>query len=305
MQKIDQLRAQPLAVEDPQIRRSDPAPTRFNYRMERLRLTPLFSFSIKVLLPAAVVCSVAGIWIAKAENRQWISDQIASATDAVQSRPEFQVHMMAIDGASQQLADEIRIRIPVDFPISSFDLDLDQMRADLGTLAPVKSATLRVRSGGVLQVDIEERIPAALVRKGDQLTLLDETGALVRPASQRADHPDLPVIAGENAQDSVAEALRLYAVMGPLQPRLRGFERRGARRWDVVLDKGQRIMLPTENPVRALERVIFMDQVKSLLAHDLAVVDLRLPNRATLRLNEAAAETYWQTIKTKTGGTPL
>lgn len=112
------------------------------------------------------------------------------------------------------------------------------------------------------------------------------------------------MIAGTGAQDAVPEALRLFAVMGPLKPRLRGFERRGARRWDVVLDKGQRIMLPTDNPVQALERVIFMDQVKDLMDYDLAVVDLRIPDRATLRLSKVAANTYWQTKKAETGGTP-
>ena len=35
-------------------------------------------------------------------------------------------------------------------------------------------------------------------------------------------------------------------------PRVRGLERMGERRWDVVLDHGQRIMLPQDRPVPAL-----------------------------------------------------
>ncbi len=304
MQQVDPYVAQPLAVEPPQIRRSDPAPSRLTYRLERLRLTPLFSFSLRVLLPVTIVGVFAGAWYAKEDNRQWVSDQFAAVTDAVQSRPEFQVHMMAIDGASPELAQEIRVLLPVDFPLSSFDLDLDEMRDKLRVLDPVQQATLRVRSGGVLQIEIEERVPAMLVRNQDGLTLVDDSGAIVRPAGQRSDYPDLPVVAGEAAQEATPEALTLFNVMGPLAPRLRGFERRGGRRWDVVLDKGQRIMLPEDNPVQALERVISMDQVKDLLGYDLAVVDLRLPERATLRLNDVAAETYWETIKAKTGGAP-
>ena len=304
MQQMNQpIHAAPVQ-DGPKVRRADPAPSRFKYRIERLKLTPLFSFSLRVLLPIAVVAGLAGAWYAQESNRQWVSDQILAVTDAVQSRPEFQVHMMAIDGASPELAQEIRVLLPVDFPLSSFDLDLDAMREKLAGLNPVRHARLRVRSGGVLQVEIEERVPAVLVRNDDKLTLLDETGATVRPASARAEHPDLPVVAGEAVVEAVPEALELFSVMGPLVPRLRGFERRGARRWDVVLDKGQRIMLPTDKPVQALQRVISMDQVKDLLDFDLAVVDLRLQDRATLRLNEAAAQSYWETIKTNTGGTP-
>ena len=43
-----------------------------------------------------------------------------------------------------------------------------------------------------------------------------------------------------------------------IRDRLRGFERIGARRWDVVLDRGQRIMLPEQGAERMLEQVIAM-----------------------------------------------
>ena len=46
----------------------------------------------------------------------------------LQERPEFMVEMMAIDGASQEVSDDIREILPLDFPISSFDLNLEDMR---------------------------------------------------------------------------------------------------------------------------------------------------------------------------------
>lgn len=289
---------------EPEVRRSDPAPSRLNYRIERLMLTPLVRFSVRVVLPLSLIAAVAGLWYGQADNRNWVAGQISAAKNMIHDRPEFQVKMMAIDGASSDLAGEIRTALPVSFPISSFDLDLDAMRMALSELPPVKAARLRVNSGGVLQIEIEERVPAVLWRQQAGLTLLDGAGMAVRSAKERALHPDLPVVAGEGAQEAVSEALELFAVMGPLLPRLRGFERRGARRWDVVLDRGQRIMLPPEEAAQALRRVIAMDQAKDLLNYDLAVVDLRLRDRATLRLNEVGAGTYRQTIKTKAGGTP-
>ena len=71
----------------------------------------------------------------------------------------------------------------------------------------------------------------------------------------------------------------------------------GERRWDVVLDRKQRILLPETGPVRALERVIMLNQVQDMLERDLAVVDMRLAERPTIRMTEAAMEEWWRVIK--------
>ncbi len=142
--------------------------------------------------------------------------------------------------------------LPLDFPISSFDLDLEQMRETVVSLDPVKSARLYVRQGNVLQVDVVERIPVVLWRNDRGLQLLDNEGVLVGPAFVRSDWPDLPLIVGDGANTHVVEALDLVAAAEPLSARLRGLVRMGERRWDVVLDREQRILLPETGAVRAL-----------------------------------------------------
>ena len=58
----------------------------------------------------------------------------------------------------------------------------------------------------------------------------------------------------------------------------------GERRWDLVLDRDQRILLPEADPVRAVERVIALDQADQLLDRDVLAVDLRSERRPVLRL---------------------
>ena len=88
----------------------------------------------------------------------------------------------------------------------------------------------------------------------------------------------------------MTEALDLIAAAEPLSARLRGLVRMGERRWDVVLDRDQRIMLPETEAVQALERVIAMDQAVDMLERDLVAVDLRLPHRPTLRMTGGAVQ---------------
>ncbi|MCR9156132.1 MAG: cell division protein FtsQ/DivIB [Rhodobacteraceae bacterium] len=270
--------------------RPDPAPSRLKYRMERLMLTPLFRLLLRFGLPCLLTFGIASWWLSYDDNRMKIIDTYADLRSQVESRPEFMVNMMVVDGASGIVADGIRQMLPLDFPISSFDLDLEAMRATVVSLDPVKSARLYVRQGNVLQVDVVERVPVVLWRNERGLQLLDNEGVLVGPAFVRADWPELPLIVGDGADAYVTEALDLIAAAEPLSARLRGLVRMGERRWDVVLDRDQRIMLPETESVQALERVIAMDQAVDMLERDLVAVDLRLPHRPTLRMTGGAVQ---------------
>lgn len=280
--------------------RFDPAPSRLKYRIERLMLTPLFRLMLRVGLPMALTFSAATWWLSHEENRRLVIDSYTNARAQIEQRPEFMVNLMAIDGAGPQVAEDIREILPVDFPLSSFDLDLAAMRNMVVDLDAVRSAHLYVRQG-VLQIDVEERVPTVLWRTDEGLELLDESGVVVGPAARRAAHPELPLIVGDGARHHVAEALALHAAATPLADRLRGLVRIGERRWDVVLDRGQRILLPETGAVQALERAIAMDQAVDMLDRDLVTVDLRLPDRPTLRMTDHAVRELWRIREIEAG----
>jgi len=271
-----------------QMMRRDPAPTRWAYRLERLMLTPVFRKLLRVGLPSFLIVFFGGVWLSSEANRQSLTDTVAEIRASIEQRPEFRVDLMAIDGADDRLQSDIREVVAVDFPVSSFDLDLEEMRGTITAINAVAEARLQIRSGGVLQVNVTQRDAVAVWRDAKGLKLVDEGGHLVRPIAARADRADLPLVVGDGARDAIAEALELTRAAAPLQGRVRGLVRMGERRWDLVLDRDQRILLPTDRPVRALERVIALHQARDLLGRDIAVVDMRNPGRPTIRLNDPA-----------------
>ncbi|MDE4275461.1 cell division protein FtsQ/DivIB [Phaeobacter gallaeciensis] len=281
---------------------SDPAPSRLKYRLQRWMLTPGIRFGLRVGVPICLLAAAGTAFLADEGRRDALQGTINSIRASIEERPEFMVNVMAIDGAGTSVSEDIREVVPLDFPISSFDLDLAQIRDVIEGLDPVRTASVRIRPGGILQVNVEERKPALIWRSRDGLALLDETGAHVAELGQRRLHPDLPLIAGRGANREAEEAMRLLAAASPLGDRLRGLVRVGERRWDVVLDRGQRIMLPEDNPVQALERVIVVSEVKDLLERDVAAVDMRIAARPTVRMTENAVENWWRIREMNGGG---
>lgn len=264
--------------------RRDPAPSRWAYRMQRMWLTPLFRVLFRFGLPVALVALLVGAYMADAGRRADFATAVSDLRDRFQDRPEFMVTLVSIEGASPELSKAVRARLDLKLPLSSFDLSLDAIREKAEGLDAVASADLRIRTGGVLQVVITERDPVVLWRTAAGLTMLDATGHRVAGLAARADRPDLPLIAGEGADLAAAEALDILAAAEPIAARVRGLVRMGTRRWDVVLDRDQRLLLPEDNPVAAVERLLALDQAEDLLARDIRAVDLRIAQRPVLRL---------------------
>lgn len=264
--------------------RRDPAPSRWAYRRQRLMLTPVFRVLFRVGLPTFVVLAAAGLWLADADRRAALTGGVAALREQFEQRPEFMVSLVSVEGSSPELAEAVRAKLALKLPLSSFDIDLDTSRARIETLDAVESADLRVRSGGVLQVQITERQPVLVWRTEDRIEMLDATGHRVAGLAARGDRPDLPLVAGEGADRATPEAMAILAAAEPLIPRLRGLVRMGDRRWDIVLDRNQRILLPADNPARAVDRLIALDKAQDLLKRDLLTIDLRNDHRPTLRL---------------------
>ncbi len=270
----------------------DPAPSRWAYRMQRLWLTPLFRKLLRVGLPAFAVVMTVGWYLAEDGNVQALVDGASEMRREIENRPEFQVNLLGIEGASQPVADAIRTRLSLNLPISSFDLDLAEMRTTIEGISAVASADLRIQSGGYLAVTVDERLPALIWQTRDGAALLDDEGVFVAWLSERVLEAPLPLVAGEGADHVVGEALDLFVAAAPLGERLRGLVRMGERRWDVVLRDDRRILLPEVGAMAALDRIIMLDELQELLSRDVTRIDLRNPERLSVQLTPVALEEF-------------
>ncbi len=266
----------------------DPAPSRLAYRLNRLMLTPGFRRFLRFGLPVLLVAAGIAFWASDEARRIDAAERVAEAKRQVQERPEFMVRMMAVENASADIAAEVRVRVPLDFPVSSFDLELEDIRRAVEEIDAVEQASVHIRQGGVLSVDVIEREPVVVWRGDAGLVLLDAGGHRVDELAARAERSDLPLIVGEGAGAHVDEALRLLEAAAPVLPRMRALARIGERRWDLVLDRNQRIMLPEADAQVALDKVMALDAAQDLLARDISVIDFRNPRRPVLRLTDTA-----------------
>ncbi len=268
--------------------RSETAPSKFSYRMERLWLTSWFRNLVQIWMPIlALVLGLFGAYLSPAVNG-WVSEQAQALRNAVAARPELRIERVSIPVGSPDLQRQILGIMDLALPVSLLDADLARLRGLVEGLSAVKSASLRFE-GGVLEVVIVERMPALVWRNLNRIYLLDENGVKVAEVPRRQVRSDLPLLVGEGADRAVLEAREIFSVLEPESERLLGLLRMGERRWDVVFPN-KIIMLPAVNAADALRGIMMDQQERRILDLDISVIDLRDPNRRILRLNSEALD---------------
>jgi cell division protein FtsQ len=165
--------------------------------------------------------------------------------------------------------------------------DTDAAKARLEAVPWIKHAQVMRLLPSTLQVQIEERVPYAIWQTHGQTYVVDAEGVTLAPALREA-YPDLPLIVGDGAPKAAPalyEALKPY---GDLKQKVIAAIRVGDRRWTLKLASGLEIMLPDDNVDEALASLTKLDEERGLLKRDIALVDLRLLDRITVRLREEA-----------------
>jgi cell division protein FtsQ len=264
-----------------------------SYRLSRAWAKPILRNAVLVYLPL-VLLAIAGWRIAAHDGlRGMIEAKVVDLGEQFAARPEFAVRGVTVTGGSDELNAEVRRALDIQRGISSLNLDVERLRLRTEALGAVETATVQFDPQGTLRVAVVERIAVALFRRSDrELVMVDKGGVVIGPAGSRANHPELPVILGAGGQDRVDEVLDLLAAAPEIMPRLRAFVRVGERRWDIVLDRDMVIKLPQTGSVEALSRIMALHYGEELLDRDIAVIDMRLPDRPAVRMMPEAANTY-------------
>ncbi|MEM9784168.1 MAG: cell division protein FtsQ/DivIB [Pseudomonadota bacterium] len=282
-------------------RRTGPGPSKLAYRLRRTWAQPAVRAAVTLYLPVTLAALLAWRGIADDGLRQAAEARITAAWDAVKARPEFALEGIVITGVPDRLRAEVHRMLALPATQSSLSLDLEALRARVEAMGGVASAELRLDTAGVLHLDLVPRPAVALWRDpaaGGALFRIAVDGTVIAAVARRAAFPDLPVLIGEGADAAVGEAMALIALGREIDARLRALVRVGARRWDIVLAgedalsaEDIRVMLPSADPEAAWARVLALHYGSDLLNRDVAAVDMRLPDRPTLRLHSRAIET--------------
>jgi len=201
----------------------------------------------------------------------------------------FAIEDVKVVGNNETSDIDILGQLELDGETSLVGLSAEAARQAIAKLPWVESAEVRKVYPGTLLVSLEERKAFAVWQNGQELSLIDSAGDTIvpfRPGRYNA----LPLVVGEGAEKRVKGFVDEVAAYPALAGKVRAYIRVADRRWDILLENGVRIMLPENEPMKALAEVEKMDSEKNLLSRDIAAVDMRLDDRVTVQLTASGME---------------
>jgi len=211
----------------------------------------------------------------------------------------FGIAGVALSGNRHLNRDEIFAAAGVTGHTSLLFLDVADTRARLKTNPWIADATVQKLYPNHLQITITERTAFALWQKDRRVGVIADDGTVLEPYFSRR-FLGLPLFVGAGAAERAKDFLTLINRYPDIRDQVRAAVLVAERRWNLRLKNGVDVRLPEFDVERALDQLVALDRDKKLLSRDIAAVDLRLPDRVTVRLSDAAAQAREEALKPKT-----
>jgi cell division protein FtsQ len=275
------------------------AHTRFG-RMLRRWFASLWNLYIPPGAGAAAVLAFVAASVAfgtvRGDHVPALAAELRDLRDSAANALGFRISTIALVGHRQLTREEILTIAGITGRTSLLFLDAAAARANLRANPWIADATVLKLYPGRLHIAVTERKALALWQLSGKVTVIADDGTVLEPAVSQK-FIALPLVVGVGAETRAKEFLALLERFPSLREQMRAAVLVAERRWNVVLGNGVEIRLPETGTERALTTLVELDRSKRLLARDITVVDLRLPDRVTVRLSDDAFTARQEAIK--------
>jgi cell division protein FtsQ len=247
---------------------------------------------------AAIVCGSLGYGVVRGDHVDDVVAVFRNVRDAAANAVGFRIAAIALGGNKHLTREEILSIAGVTGTQSMLFLDVAETRARLLANPWIGEATVQKLYPGDLMIHVVEREPFALWQKGGRVGVIAADGTVLEPYVAQP-LANLPMFVGDGAEARAHDLLQLLDRYPAFRDQVRAAVLVAERRWNLRMKSGMDIRLPEEDPAAAIDRLMALDHDRQILSRDLAFIDLRLPDRVTVRLTDAAQQARDETGKDK------
>jgi cell division protein FtsQ len=173
-------------------------------------------------------------------------------------------------------------------PILYFDAEAARERLmDIGW---IEDARIERRLPDRIVVALKERTPIAIWQHQRKFLLVDRHGAVIGPKKQ-GKFADLKIIIGKEAPTHAAELMDMLAREPEMMARVTHATWVSDRQWTIRIENMIDVKLPADRPDAAWQKLVDMERDFRVLKRDISTVDLRVPEKTTVRANEKTEKT--------------
>ncbi len=234
--------------------------------------------------------------VVKGGHYETIVAQVQDICDTAANSAGFRISEIALAGQHEVSRENILTLAGITGRSSLLFLDAAGTRARLMTNPWIADASVLKLYPGRLRIGIKEREAFALWQEAGAISLIATDGTVLeRYVPPR--FAGLPLVVGQGAEHAGRDFLTIVKRYPDIARNVEASVLVADRRWTLHLKGGIEVLLPEDAPERALQALAELVRSKQILSRDILTVDLRLPDRITVRLSDAAAAAREDALK--------
>lgn len=254
--------------------------------------SPIFRTALIVL----TLLAGAGFGAIRGHHLDAAVVQLREMRETLASAVGFHVEAVALTGNTRLTRDEILAMAGIGANTSLLFLDVAQIREKLKASTWVADATVLKLYPDRLHIAITERHPFALWQRDGKVVVISADGTVVEQELD-ARFANFPLVVGRGAERQARDFLAVVDRFPDIRQQVQAYILVAERRWNLRMKSGLDIRLPEFETERALEQLAALDRDKKILSRDITAIDLRLIDRVTVRLSDAAARAREEAVK--------
>jgi cell division protein FtsQ len=247
---------------------------------------------------AVLVVGALAYGTIRGEHLPVLVGQVKDARDALANAAGFRIAAVSLSGNKEVSREQVLTIAGVTGRASLLFLDVVAARERLLENPWIADATVLKLYPDRLQIAVQERRAFALWQKDGRVSVIAEDGTVLEPFVAHR-YFGLPLVVGRGAHQRAKDFLAFLDRYPDIRAMLRASVLVAERRWNLRLKNGLDVRLPETGIGRALDTLVALDREQKLLTRDIAAVDLRLADRVTARLSNAAAAARSEALKEK------
>jgi cell division protein FtsQ len=239
---------------------------------------------------AAAAFLLASLAFGSVRGGHWpeVMAELRDLRDAAANAVGFRITSIAMSGERQLSREEVLAIAGITERTSLLFFDAADARARLKANPWIADATVLKLYPGRLNIAVTERDAFALWQLDGKIAVISSDGAVV-DSSVQPYFAKLPLVVGVGAATRAKALMALLDRYPLVRQQMRAAVLVAERRWNIVLKNGIDVRLPETGVEQALTMLVSLDRDDKLLSRDITAVDLRLPDRVTVRLSDDAA----------------
>jgi len=268
---------------------------RFTLPLSHLRV-PRYTGAVAGL---AFLLAAGAYGVVKGGHAPEIASAIKDTADSFANAMGLRIATVSLSGQRQVSREAIFAVAGVTDHSSLLFLDVSDAREKLEAIPWIAEATVRKLYPDRLQITVTEREAFALWQRQGKVQAIAADGTVLSGQIEPR-LTALPFVVGNGAAAKARDFLAVLDKYPAIRDQVRASIYVAERRWNLKLKNGIDVRLPETDVEGALGVLARLDAEKKLLTRDIAAVDLRLADRLSVRLSDAAAQAREEAVKKTT-----